>query len=184
MSRNLDTILVVDLECTCWKDRDPPEGQKQEIIEIGVAVMSAKSRAIIDADSIMVKPVASTVSNFCTSLTTITPEMAAKGLSFRHACNVILRQDFDSRNVTWASWGDFDRRMFQRQCGDPVWDNTPYPFGPTHLNVKNLFALKHKLPSEMGMKEALQMINLPLEGTHHRGVDDAKNIATILATLL
>lgn len=30
------------------------------------------------------------------------------------------------------------------------------------------------------MKGALHILDLPLEGTHHRGVDDAKNIAKIL----
>lgn len=59
-----------------------------------------------------------------------------------------------------------------------------YPFSPTHLNVKNLFALMHGLPHEVGLDEALQRFGLPLEGTHHRGHDDAWNIARVLAHLL
>jgi hypothetical protein len=34
------------------------------------------------------------------------------------------------------------------------------------------------------MAEALAILDLPLIGTHHRGDDDAWNIALILATLL
>ena len=34
------------------------------------------------------------------------------------------------------------------------------------------------------MARALEMLALPLEGTHHRGADDAWNIAGILARLL
>jgi len=34
------------------------------------------------------------------------------------------------------------------------------------------------------MSGALEMLNMPLEGTHHRGVDDAKNIAKILRWIL
>jgi inhibitor of KinA sporulation pathway (predicted exonuclease) len=34
------------------------------------------------------------------------------------------------------------------------------------------------------MAQALEMLGLPLEGTHHRGDDDAWNIAGILANLL
>lgn len=30
------------------------------------------------------------------------------------------------------------------------------------------------------MKGALDILNIGLEGTHHRGIDDAKNIAKIL----
>jgi inhibitor of KinA sporulation pathway (predicted exonuclease) len=34
------------------------------------------------------------------------------------------------------------------------------------------------------MEQALELLNLPLEGTHHRGGDDAWNIAAILSELL
>lgn len=34
------------------------------------------------------------------------------------------------------------------------------------------------------MAGALALLNIPLEGTHHRGVDDAKNIAKILNKVL
>ena len=36
----------------------------------------------------------------------------------------------------------------------------------------------------MGMKGALAMMNVPLEGTHHRGVDDARNIAKLAQIIL
>ena len=36
----------------------------------------------------------------------------------------------------------------------------------------------------MQIKRALELLNLPLEGTHHRGGDDAWNIAAILSRLL
>ena len=49
----------------------------------------------------------------------------------------------------------------------------PYPFGPTHLNVKTLAAVAYGWSREVGMGEALKRMGLPLEGTHHRGGDDA-----------
>ncbi|MEK3793401.1 hypothetical protein MKX42_16845 [Paenibacillus sp. FSL R7-0204] len=33
------------------------------------------------------------------------------------------------------------------------------------------------------MERALTMLKLPLEGTHHRGIDDAKNIAKIFGKI-
>jgi len=59
-----------------------------------------------------------------------------------------------------------------------------YPFGPSHMNVKTLFALKKKLGHKEGMASALHLLDIPLEGTHHRGVDDAYNIAKILNWIL
>lgn len=36
----------------------------------------------------------------------------------------------------------------------------------------------------MGMQKALDYLKLPLIGTHHRGVDDASNIASILEVMM
>src|SRR5262249_36597324 len=109
-----------------------------------------------------------------------TAEQVAAGIPFAEACRV-LRQDYDSRERTWASYGDYDRRQFERQC--TAW-GVPNPFGQTHLNVKNLFALRHPLHHEVGTDAGLARLEIPLEGTHHRGGDDAWNIAAILARLL
>ncbi|GIK56584.1 MAG: hypothetical protein BroJett015_22470 [Chloroflexota bacterium] len=53
-----------------------------------------------------------------------------------------------------------------------------------HINAKKLFALKSTGGRQVGMARALQILKMPLEGTHHRGHDDAWNIARILGTLL
>lgn len=37
MSINLDKILVIDVESTCW-EREPPPGQRSEIIEVGITL--------------------------------------------------------------------------------------------------------------------------------------------------
>jgi len=50
--------------------------------------------------------------------------------------------------------------------------------------VNRSLVISHWLLDEVGMEKALQLLNLPLEGTHHRGVDDAWNIAGILSELV
>ena len=52
------------------------------------------------------------------------------------------------------------------------------------MNLKNTFTILHGLSREPGMDAALKMLDIPLEGTHHRGGDDAKNIAKILVHTL
>ena len=81
----------------------------------------------------------------------------------------------------WASWGDYDRRQFERVCKE---FGVGYPFGISHLNVKTLFSLVHGLSQEIGMDMAYDHLKLQMEGTHHRGADDAWNIAGLLADLL
>jgi inhibitor of KinA sporulation pathway (predicted exonuclease) len=179
MARLLDQILVIDTEATCWEGA-PPSGQESEIIEIGITMLDVETCERGERRSLIVRPERSSVSEFCTQLTTLTHDDVDKGISFADACT-ILRKDFSSRERTWASYGDFDRRQFERQCEVT---SIPFPFGPTHLNVKNLFALSLQLGHEVGMAEALERLGLSLEGTHHRGGDDAWNIAAILAGLL
>ena len=179
MAKLLDQIVVVDVESTCWAD-GPPAGETSEIIEIGVCLLRVSDGVCSERESILVRPERSTVSPFCTQLTTLTPEMVARGCSFADACRLLAGR-YRIRERTWASYGDYDRRQFERQCRET---GVTYPFGPTHLNVKNLFALTRALSHEVGMAEALECLQLSLQGTHHRAVDDAGNIAAILAEIL
>jgi inhibitor of KinA sporulation pathway (predicted exonuclease) len=168
------------VEATCWEGANP-EGMESDIIEIGICLIDVRTGEITDNKGILVMPERSKISAFCTSLTTITPEMVEKdGISFKEAC-AILEKDYLSQNRVWASFGAYDLKQFQRQCTAM---GIGFPFGPSHINVKTLFALKMKLGHEQGMAGALTLLNIPLEGTHHRGIDDAKNIAKVFNRIL
>lgn len=179
MARSLDVILVVDVESTCWKGAPPP-GQKSEIIEIGLCPVDVTSLQRLDKHSILVQPVQSEVSEFCTELTTITDDMLQEAGTLGDATRR-LKKEFRSKDRLWASWGDYDRRQFERVCAE---QDVGYPFGPGHLNVKTLFAAAAGLNHEVGLDGACRHLGFPLEGTHHRGDDDAWNIARILCHLL
>ena len=179
MKRKLDKILVVDLEATCWES-EPPNGESSEIIEIGLCVLDVATGERTDTQGILVKPERSALSDYCQKLTTITPDMLMGAPSFAEACALLVER-FDSTRRTWASYGDFDRIKLMQQCED--W-GVPYPFGRSHINVKNLFALQQGLSKEVGLQEATALIGLPFEGTIHRGVDDAWNIAAVLNRVL
>jgi inhibitor of KinA sporulation pathway (predicted exonuclease) len=179
VAKRLDQILVIDVEATCW-DGPIPEGEESEIIEIGVCTVDVASAERLERSSLIVRPAMSRVSEFCNRLTTLTQEQVEGGVAFADACSV-LRRRFEARERLWASYGDYDRHQFERQCES---QGVKYPFGPSHLNVKNLFAVVHALSPEIGMADALQRLGQPLEGVHHRGGDDAWNIAFILSHLL
>lgn len=179
MARKLDKILVVDVESTCW-DGPPPEGEESEIIEIGLCVIDLDTLTRKSKYSILVKPERSTISSFCTDLTTLTPEMFDDAGTLSDACKR-LKKDFSSKDRLWASWGDYDRRQFERVCQTA---GVGYPFGMTHLNAKTLFAVSLGLDHEVGLDRAYEKLGLAMEGIHHRGDDDAWNIADILCRLL
>lgn len=179
MGRLLDEIIVVDVESTCWPGLPPP-GEASDIIEIGICRLDVSSLERLEKRSLFVRPARSKVSPFCTELTTITPDDVEGGCSLREACE-ILKKGYLSKRRLWASFGDYDRRQFQRNCAAL---DVAYPFGPGHLNVKSLLAVSLGLEKELDLAAALRRLRYPLEGTHHRGDDDAWNIALILAHLL
>ena len=174
----LDKITVVDLETTCEDEtgEEPP----REVIEVGVCLLDHRSGDITERQSILVRPAFSKVSDFCTKLTTLTQEQVESGIPFSQAC-ALLEERYKTKRRIWASYGDFDRNQFERECRSK---GIPYPFGPRHINVKTLFALRHRLTQEVGMDEALRRLGLELIGIHHRGMDDAHNVARILYTLI
>lgn len=170
---------VIDVESTCWKSQC--RDQISDIIEIGITVLDFETLEIISTESIIIKPKHSTVSEFCTQLTTLTPEFVEKnGISFAEAAE-ILQGKYSPKDRLFASWGDYDRKMFERQF---ELHGLPYVFGSKHLNIKALFAKCHELKRGVGMDSALRIAKLPLEGTHHRGGDDSRNIAKLFAHLM
>ena len=179
MTVRRDQILVVDIEATCWENNQPPPGQQSEIIEIGACLLNVASGELAEKRSILIRPEQSEVSAFCSQLTTLTQAQVDAGIGFAEGC-AILEQSYGSRNRLWLSWGDYDRQMFRKQCKAR---KIRYPFSKKHINFKRLFAdLNGK--NRVGMTRALEQIGLVLEGTHHRGDDDAWNIARLMRAVL
>jgi len=169
---------VVDVEATCWKD-GPPPGQVSEIIEIGLTTVDLSTSQRIGRHRIMVRPERSAVSPFSTELTGLTQAEVDAGISFAAACRA-LAAEHQAGSRPWASWGDYDRHQFRRQCQAT---NTQYPFAARHINVKAVFTHAHGLRKRPGMAAALEIAGLPLEGRHHCGEDDAWNIAALILQL-
>ncbi|HEY1174576.1 MAG TPA: 3'-5' exonuclease [Phytomonospora sp.] len=171
-------LNVVDVEATCWQGQTPP-GQSNEIIEIGLCVVDLATRERVAKHRILVRPARSSVSAFCTDLTGLTQEEVDTGVSFEEACR-LLDTEHRSRSRAWASWGDYDRKQFERQCqrGRAV-----YPFSSRHTNAKAVFAASFGLKKRPGMAQALNVAELPLDGRHHSGADDAWNIGALVLRL-
>jgi len=173
-----DKILVVDIEATCWEE--PKDDDISEIIEIGITPINTKSGDLSESRSIIVKPERSKISQYCTELTTLTQEDVNNGISFSDACNLLL-SEYKSKKYVWASYGNYDKNQFRNQCKR---EHIEYPFSKDHINVKSLVALKYSLRRDAGMENILKLLDMPLVGTHHRGVDDSRNIANILSKVI
>jgi inhibitor of KinA sporulation pathway (predicted exonuclease) len=80
-------------------------------------------------------------------------------------------------DALFCSWGDYDRNQFLQDC---AYHGVEYPFGPGHLNLKAEFARAVGRAKKQGIAQALRQLGLEFEGAHHRGLDDARNIARIV----
>jgi len=155
--------IIVDLEATCWKN---PKEKRNEIIEIG-AVSSNGTEF-----QRFIKPIENPIlSDFCKELTHITQEDIDNAKTF----NEVM-----SEFILWAgncpkiySWGNYDKTQFIKDCN--LW-NIDWEF--RHLNLKVEFSKIYKI-KRRGVKGALRYLDWKFEGTHHRGIDDARNIYRI-----
>ncbi len=171
--------LIVDLEATCWEKGTNPS--RMEIIEIGAVLLTAENTSPPLEFARFVRPIIEpTLSAFCTQLTSIRQQDVDEADDF----SVIFPAFLDwigQEPFTLCSWGAYDLNQFRVDC-----QRHHLAFPSTfecHLNLKRAFA-DWKGIKPCGMKAALGILDLPLEGQHHRGIDDARNIARIARVLL
>jgi inhibitor of KinA sporulation pathway (predicted exonuclease) len=168
--------LVIDLEATC-DDQGAVPKHEMEIIEVGAVLVEARELSPVGEFQTFIKPVRHpTLTPFCTGLTTITQADVDGAPGFRDAM-LALRRFVGARQVTFGSWGDYDRKQFDQDAG---YHHVALPFLARHVNLKKMFSDSLGEKKRFGMAQALERVGLPLVGTHHRGIDDARNIAGLL----
>lgn len=171
--------IIFDLEATCWEKGSTPN--RMEIIEIGATSLNPNTYDIDSVFSTFVKPIKEVkLSDFCKNLTLIQQSDVDSAPIFPEAMNKFFDW-IGSNQITFCSWGAYDIKQiridFQRH-GIPE----PEAF-QNHINLKKLFSELYDM-KPCGMRKALDILKLNLDGTHHRGVDDAKNISKIAKVIL
>lgn len=168
--------LVVDLEATCDDGGRMPR-EEMEIIEIGAVLVDAATLTPVDRFQTFVRPVRHPrLTPFCTGLTSITQADVDPAPAFPVAMQRLTRW-IGGRDALFCSWGDYDRDQFAR---DARRHGVTLPFGARHLNLKRAFGERIGERRGPGTGQALRRVGLRFEGTPHRGIDDACNIARLL----
>jgi inhibitor of KinA sporulation pathway (predicted exonuclease) len=174
-------LLVIDLEATCWAKHEHQEG-RMETIEIGAVLVDADEVDSGELDATrefqaFVRPTrTSELSEFCRTLTGIEQRDVDAAEPFAIAFPRFVQWIGDPLGVRFASWGDYDRKQLLRDCAN---QGVAYPFADDHFNVKKFWA-KASGVKPGSMVDALERAGLALEGRHHRGLDDARNIWRLL----
>jgi len=174
-----DLILVVDFEATCF---DGCSDIDREIIEIGICCVDPRG-GIASEYSSLVQPKFNTVSTYCTDITRITSKMVAEAPEFTAAIAEIRSwiEGMPDTPRQWISWGTYDYVQMVQDCGR---NGITCPL-PQHINAKKLFQKKFlKGARQVGLKKALEIMELPFLGQHHRALSDARALAQLVPFLL
>lgn len=177
--------IIFDLEATCEKNN---REYQNETIEIGSVKLNSKLD-IVDTFVSFVKPVVNPIlTDFCKELTTIKQSDVDNAPKFPNAIQSF--QDWIGLKDEYllVSWGKYDKNQLRSDSTlhhlDSKWVTE------RHVSFKHLHGehILSKLPKDnplrnrtngIGMEKALKLAKLPLLGTHHRGIDDAHNIAQL-----
>ncbi len=172
--------LVIDLEATCDENHRIPR-ERTEILEIGAVLVAERTLRIEDELQTFVKPVLHPqLTPFCTKLTSIVQTEVDAAPKFPEAINA-LRAFVGKKPVLFCSWGDYDKSQFTR---DAARHRVSLPFGREHMNLKRAFSERLGESRPYGLGQSLTRLGLRFQGTAHRGIDDARNIARLLPMIL
>lgn len=187
---NLDYIIVLDFEATCDKSGTP---QPQEIIEFPSLLVEVASGEVVSEFHEYVKPdVHANISAFCTELTGITQAMTSAGSSLRDVLKrhrawllkhgLSLSEGDGGKSFAYVTCGDWDLRSClpkQLKYHGAKMDS----YLTKYINIKSVF-FDVTGKSGKSMAHMLKVMDMELEGRHHSGIDDCRNIHRIAKVLL
>ncbi|MCB9592475.1 MAG: exonuclease domain-containing protein [Sandaracinaceae bacterium] len=187
----LTHLVVLDFEATC-DDVDPP--RPQEIIELPSVLLSTADWSVVDEFESFVRPVHHPkLTAFCTELTSIEQaqvdgapifaDVLEAHLAWLRSHGLPTEGELPYALVTCGDWDLQTMLPAQLAAMDPPMRWVPAPYR-RWINVKVPFRrwTPKKVPA--GMVRMLEALGIELEGRHHRGIDDSRNIAKIVRALV
>ncbi len=168
-SRAGATLIVFDLEATCWEEGQAMD--RMETIEIG-AVKLGPDLGMIDEYSAFVRPTREPVlSAFCTRLTSITQAQVDSAPTFPEALEK-FRAWIGGGRFRLASWSAYDEIQIARDC---ALHGLEMPASlECHVDLQELYG-RLKGCGRVTTSDALAREKISREGHAHRGIDDARS---------
>ena len=194
-------LAVLDFEATCDEQSGGgPRFGPQEVLEFPIVLLDTASGAVVSTFHHYVTPVVHPqLTPFCTQLTGITQQMVSPSSGalpfatvWAHANEWLHKQGLlpsagGPPTFAFATCGDWDlRQMLPAQLAQMgVSKRDIAAHWASWINVKDAFNsfYQPKVPAR-GMTDMLQKLRIPLQGRHHSGIDDSKNIAAVCARML
>lgn len=178
-------FVVIDFEATC---DEHSHHYPHEIIEFPAVLVNASDGSVVDEFHSFVRPTVNPyLTDFCKTLTSITQEQVNSAEIFpevlRRMESWLRAHRLGKENrfaiVTDGPW-DMSRFLYM-QC---TTCDIPYPqWARRWVNIRKAFCNAYHVP-KCSVSTMLNILGLAFEGHPHSGIDDARNIARILAQLI
>jgi len=182
-------LCVLDFEATCWENSDNKD--QMEIIEFPSVLYKINEEkqtcTFISEFARYVKPTINPeLSKFCTELTGITQQTvnSAETIDKVYPAHA---QWIDSNvpkeaNFIIATCGHWDlRTQLPREISNKKLKHIR--LYKSYINVKDEFEYFYQTKAG-GMKGMLNYLKFTLDGRHHSGIDDSRNIAKIMCKII
>ncbi|PVD22660.1 hypothetical protein C0Q70_15915 [Pomacea canaliculata] len=184
-NQNFDYFLVLDFEATCDRDR---KLVPQEIIEFPVLKFNCRTLDVESEFHQYVQPrIYNQLTPFCIELTGIVQDMVENQPNIEETLEKFdewMKKELldPGARFSFVTCGDWDlKTMLPSQC--QYFKITPRPYFNRWINIKKGFAdVTGVFPK--GLQPMLQELKIKQIGRHHSGIDDCRNIAAILKSLL
>lgn len=176
----MKTFIIFDLEATCWEENASYTRKDSEIIEIGAVRVDKETGEIVNKYQRFVRPYFHPIlSDYCINLTSITQQEVLDADEFPIVIPDFNNWILDSDEYI-MSWGFYDKNQIIRESEIKRLDigSLKDKLIQKHLNMKNQFSHIYNI-RHCGLSKALRSLNLKFEGTQHRGIDDAINMALV-----
>lgn len=175
-------FIVVDLEATCWGNKEESQANKSEIIQIGAVKIDLHKGMVLGTFDMFVRPKHSKdLSKYCTSLTGITTGDVRTAEYFEQVYPKFVEFCGSKYNNTLVGWGAYDGRMIDQTCQELDLELKH----PSHyINAAILYKEKHGLKKKKGLAKAIAALGYNFLGDHHNALADALNAARIFTHTL
>lgn len=178
---NTDKIFIIDLEATCWDDKEKGFQQKNsEIIQIGIVLVDLKLNKILQKESFYVKPKVMDISDYCTKLTGIKKEDLENSPGLKTVLKKVRKSfgNFHISNNLWGSWGYYDLKQLEKETLNKGINKETFS-AYNYIDLSKMFAIQNQLNKRPSVKKALEIKGLRFEGLQHDALNDAYNTARL-----
>lgn len=181
------TLIITDLEATCWEEKK--HSDKMETIQIASAAVpivrgnfcGEEGHILVDElfDSFVKPQVVPQLSAFCKNLTKITQSQVDAAPYFPEVFMTWINWIKEYDAPIFASWGWYDYNQLVKDTKRfPYWVTTMFEY--PHFNIKTYVGNVLNRKKKLGISSVLQHLGMEFEGSPHNGMDDVKNIIRIL----